>query len=198
MASRFDCVANPGPSRDAAADVLLSGGVALVPTDTVYGLAAHPDHPDAVARLAGMKRRDPGKPIALLASGIAAVEARTGAPLPPAARALAARFWPGALTLVVRCADGVEEGFRVPGHPFVLDLLEACGGLLRVTSANRSGEPPAVDAPGALEGAKLVPDIAIDGGPCAGGVASSVVRVNADGSLDLLRAGAIPEDDLHG
>ena len=179
-----------------AVKVLSKGGIALIPTDTVYGLAARPDRPDAVLRLAEVKHRDPKKPIALLASGIEAVEARAGSPLPASAHRLAERFWPGALTMVIACADGTTEGFRVPDHDFIRELLADCGGLLRVTSANLSGETPAVDAADALEDAKIATDVALDGGPCAGGVASTVIRFDADGMPVILRLGAISKEAL--
>ena len=83
-----------------AAEVLNGGGVAVIPTDTVYGLAARPDFPAAVDRLYAIKGRAARKPIALLASDIAAVE-RFGYPLSFRARELAERHWPGALTLVL-------------------------------------------------------------------------------------------------
>ena len=106
---------------DAAADVLNRGGVAVIPTDTVYGLAAHPAHPDAVERLYSIKGRDARKPIALLAADADAVAA-FGATLPPAAATLAAERWPGALTLVLPCGDDFE-GFRVPDHVWTRRLL---------------------------------------------------------------------------
>ena len=87
---------------DAAADILNRGGVAVIPTDTVYGLAAHPAYPAAVERLYAIKGRDERKPIALLAADGRAVET-FGATLPPAAAALASERWPGALTLVLPC-----------------------------------------------------------------------------------------------
>lgn len=182
--------ADPGAAR-AAADVLARGGIALIPTDTVYGLAARADIPAAVARLAEIKRRDPAKPIALLASGIDAVEARAGAPLSGKVHALATRFWPGALTMVVPCADGATEGFRVPDNPFARELLSLCGGLLRVTSANVSGSTPATDFEGSRDDACAAADIAVDGGRCPGGVASTVVRLDGDSDPAILRAGAI-------
>jgi len=169
----------------AAADVLNAGGVAVIPTDTVYGLAAHPAFPDAVARLYSIKGRDGRKKIALLASDAAAVET-FGYRLPGKAQELAARHWPGALTMVVG-----DEGFRVPGHAWTRRLLAACGGVLRVTSANLSGGRPATDAPQALADVGLSADIVIDDGPSPGGVPSTVVRVLGDGELEVLRAGAI-------
>ena len=192
----FDTAKDPALARDEAAKALLDGQIALIPTDTVYGLAAHPGNAAAVARLAEVKHRDPKKPIAFLASSITAVEARVGAPLPCSARALAARFWPGALTMVIPCADGATEGFRVPDHDFARALVAAAGGLLRVTSANLSGEAPAVDAAGALDGARIAVDIAVDGGICAGGIASTVIRFDCNGEPVVLRHGAITEEML--
>ena len=83
-----------------AAEVLNGGGVAVIPTDTVYGLAARPDFAEAVERLYTIKGREAKKPIALLASDIAAIE-RFGYPIKGKARDLAEKHWPGALTMVI-------------------------------------------------------------------------------------------------
>ena len=169
----------------AAATVLNSGGVAVIPTDTVYGLAAHPSFPAAVERLYSIKGRDRGKKIALLAADAAAV-ASFGYELPPKAMVLAEAHWPGALTMVVG-----DEGFRVPDHAWTRKLLAACGGVLRVTSANLSGGQPATDAPQALEDVGLSADLVVDDGPSSGGVPSTVVRVLEGGDMEVLRAGAV-------
>ncbi len=189
----FDISNDSTAALDEVANALSDGQIALIPTDTVYGLAAHPRNAAAVARLAEVKHRDPKKPIAFLASDVAAVEARVGAPLPASAHALAKRFWPGALTMVIACTDGATEGFRVPDHQFARELIAAAGGLLRVTSANLSGEAPAVDAAGALDGARIAIDIAVDGGICEGGIASTVIRFDDNGKPVVLRLGAITE-----
>ena len=178
----------------AAAELLLAGGVAVIPTDTVYGLAAHPAHPEAVQRLYTIKGRLEAKPIALLAADQAAVS-RFGAQLPPAAAQLAAIYWPGALTLVLACSQGTTEGFRVPAHDWTRALLAACHGVLRVTSANLSGAQPAASAVAALQDVGLAADLVIDDGTSPGGVPSSVVRVTAD-RLEILRAGAIGEQEI--
>ena len=170
---------------DAAADVLNRGGVAVIPTDTVYGLAAHPAHSDAVERLYSLKGRDARKPIALLAADADAVSA-FGATLPPAAATLAVERWPGALTLVLPCGDGFE-GFRVPDHVWTRRLLAKCGGTLRVTSANLSGQRPATDAPQALADVGLSADLVIDDGISPGGIPSTVIKVLPDGTLQTLR-----------
>ena len=169
----------------AVAAVLNAGGVAVIPTDTVYGLAAHPGFPEAVERLYSIKGREKRKKIALLAADPAAVEA-FGSPLPPKARELAAKHWPGALTMVVG-----DEGFRVPDHAWTRRLLAACGGVLRVTSANLSGGQPATDAPQALADVGLSADVVVDDGPSPDGVPSTFVRVCADGGIEVLRHGSL-------
>jgi L-threonylcarbamoyladenylate synthase len=173
-----------------AAASLQAGGVVVVPTDTVYGLAAHPAQADAVTRLGTLKGRPTGKPIALLAADLAAVRA-FGARLDPVAQRLAQAFWPGWLTLVLPCGDR-EEGFRVPNHALCRELLSACGGVLRVTSANLSGAMPAVNAAQALADVGLSADLVLDDGPSHEGVASTVVRVTPDG-LTILRPGVLTE-----
>jgi BASS family bile acid:Na+ symporter len=173
----------------AAAKILNRGGVAVIPTDTVYGLAARPDFPAAVERLYTIKGREEGKPIALLASDLGAVE-RFGGRLEGKARDLALKHWPGALTLVVG-----GEGFRVPAHEKTRRLIAECGGLLRVTSANISGRSPAADAQRAFAEVGLTTDFLIDDGVSPGGVPSTVVRVRQDGPLEVLRRGAVDIGD---
>jgi len=170
--------------REAAA-ILNRGGVAVIPTDTVYGLAAHPRFPAAVEALYAIKGRAHRKPIALLAADAAAAASYVGG-FPGPAKDLAARFWPGALTLVVK-----GEGFRVPAHDWTRRLLARCGGVLRVTSANLSGRRPATDAEQALREIGLSADLVVDDGVSPGGVPSTVVRVAEDGSLEILRKGAV-------
>jgi L-threonylcarbamoyladenylate synthase len=84
-----------------------------------------------------------------------------------------------------------EEGFRVPAHDWTRRLLAACGGVLRVTSANLSGGRPATDAPQALADVGLSADLVVDDGPSPGGVPSTVVRVCEDGGSEFLRLGEV-------
>jgi len=161
---------------EAAAAVLLSGGVAVIPTDTVYGLAAHPGFPEAVARLYAIKGRAAGKPIAMLASDASA----TGVVSPLTSH------WPGGLTIV---SGG--EGYRVPDHDWTRRLLARCGGLLRVTSANMSGRCAATDAEAALSNVGLSADLVVDDGVSRGGVASTVVLLETGGGVRILREGPV-------
>jgi L-threonylcarbamoyladenylate synthase len=169
---------------EAAVRILGAGGIVALPTDTVYGLAADPRIPRSLQTLVAVKGRDAGKPIALLiddVSRLAAWNVDAGGLI---AR-LAAAFWPGPLTLVAATRGG-DEGFRVPDHEFARRLLTACGGALRVSSANRSGAPPALTAQDALEALADDVELVLDGGRVGGGVASTVVRVT-DGKLEVLR-----------
>ncbi len=166
---------------NAAIAILSSGGVAVIPTDTVYGLAAHPDFPAAGERLYTIKAREAKKPIALLAH-----DARDAAKFIGAAAAqVGAKHWPGALTVVSQ-----GEGVRVPDHDWTRRLIAACGGALRVTSANLSGQRAATDALEALKDIGLSADLVVDDGISPGGMASTVVRVD-DGSLTILREGPV-------
>ena len=177
-----------------AVDILSRGGVIILPTDTVYGIACHPDFPESLQRIYRIKTRDAGKPVAFLADSPEA-PVRYGARLSQAARAFAARFWPGALTIVADCGEKTE-GFRVPDRKLTREIIAACGGLLRVTSANPSGEPAAatVDDPSVRAIAGLC-DLVIDDGPADSGVASTVVRDAADG-WRILREGGVTKTML--
>jgi L-threonylcarbamoyladenylate synthase len=181
-------------SISTAAGILNAGGVVVIPTDTVYGIAAHPGQKDAVARICTIKGRPTGKPIALLASDSLSVD-HFGAIFPAVAKRLASMYWPGALTLVLPCGDGFE-GFRVPAHNGARELIAACGGVLRVTSANLSGEMPATCAVASLKDVGLEADLVLDGGVSPGGVPSTVVKVAADGKLTVIREGAIRAEDI--
>ena len=171
-----------------AAVALEAGALVILPTETVYGLAADARRPDALARIYAAKCRDAGKPVAFLASDVAAIEAY-GATLSPLACQLAARHWPGALTLVLPCGEGFE-GFRVPDHELARMIVSRCGGLLRVTSANASGEPAATRVEEALSALADHVELALDTGSVEGGEASTVVRV-VENRLELLRQGPI-------
>jgi tRNA threonylcarbamoyl adenosine modification protein (Sua5/YciO/YrdC/YwlC family) len=185
------------PARDAsavrtAADALAAGRLVVIPTDTVYGLAADPRVSGAEERLRAAKGREPRKPIPILAADADAVTA-AGFAMNEIERRLAT-VWPGPLTIVLRKGDATE-GIRVPDHPVARSLIRECGGLLRVTSANRSGEEPArtaSEAEAALGGKAAV---ILDDGPSPGGTPSTVVRVD-DGRLVILREGAIPREAL--
>ena len=186
-----------------AVEVLRGGGIIAFPTDTVYGIGAHGMLPQAVEKLYAAKERPRDKAIPLLLPGLEALPALV-ATVPEAARALAARFWPGALTIVLRrspnvpdavTAGGETVAVRVPDHALTLALLRALAAPLAATSANLSGEPAPDTAEGVLAQLEGRIDLILDGGRCPGSVASTVVDLTVDPPA-VLRAGEIGLDAL--
>jgi L-threonylcarbamoyladenylate synthase len=190
-----------------AAALLRGGRVIVIPTDTVYGLAAAIDRPDAVARLYAMKARPLHKAIPVLVGTLSDVS-RVAAALPPAARVLAARFWPGPLTLVLPSLahlptpltscdahGGKTVAVRAPDHALAQRIIRAAGGAIAVTSANASGEPEAILAASAADFPGGVPDLIVDAGPSPIGIPSTVIELTASG-FHVLRQGAISADDI--
>jgi tRNA threonylcarbamoyl adenosine modification protein (Sua5/YciO/YrdC/YwlC family) len=195
-----------------AVQTLAEGGLVALPTETVYGLAASALHPAAVSRLMAVKSRGGRKPFALAVKSGA--EALDYAPdMPPLARRLARRCWPGPVTLVVadshpdsltnrlpaevRRAISQKQtiGLRVPAHPLALDVLRMLSGPLVLSSANRADAPEAVVARQVLEVFGDEIDLVLDDGPCRFGQPSTVVRVRGD-RFEILREGVVPEHTL--
>jgi L-threonylcarbamoyladenylate synthase len=188
------------PARAAA--VIRGGGLIVLPTDTVYGVAADLWQPDAVAALYAAKRRPPDRAIPILLSAGDEID-QVAERVPEAARRLAAAFWPGPLTVVVPKRPTVPEivsalptvGVRVPDHDAARAAIRACGGALAVTSANLSDRPSARTAGEAASALGAAVDLVLDGGPAPGGTPSTVVDVMG-GTLRVLRPGPISEAAL--
>lgn len=181
----------------AAVDVLQGGGVVAYPSETVWGLAAHPDFPQALDRLRWGKGSAAGKPLQVSCAG--APEALALA-RPDAALETLARLWPGPLTVITPGSGSCPPqfmvqgrvGLRVPAHPVALALLAGCGGVLVTTSCNRSGEPPALNREQAR--ASGLADLTLpDAGVAAGGQASTVVLLPEG---QILRQGSLGEERL--
>ena len=182
-----------------AISILQSGGLVAFPTDTLYGLGAHPFIDSAVRRLYDAKGRPDSKPVPLLLSSVedlSLVSDQTGG----LARALAEAFWPGALTLVVRCRPdipGLVNGWgstvavRVPDHPVPRQLAAALSAPITGTSANIAGGPNPVTAQEVADQLDSKVDLIIDRGPCPGAKPSTIVDVSGD-SPAILREGVIP------
>ena len=190
-------VPDDAAGRAAAIEVLRSGGIVALPTDTVYGIAVSLDTPAGIERLFHVKRRPPDKGIALLLDD--AAQAAAIAVMGPAASALAGSCWPGGLTVVVPLrpdvpfpevlnAGGQTIGLRVPDHATPRALAAAVGPL-PTTSANVSGLPEARDATEILDRLGDGIDLILDGGPAHGGPASTVVDCSGEPPR-ILRVGA--------
>jgi tRNA threonylcarbamoyl adenosine modification protein (Sua5/YciO/YrdC/YwlC family) len=188
------------------AGALETGGVVAIPTDTVYGLAAHPAHPEALATLFALKHRPSQVPVPVLighTDQIGEVAGRLGR----AAARLARHHWPGPLTLVVPRGGGFGPdlggprsagrtvGIRWPDHALVESLCRRVGPLA-VTSANLHGAPPATSATQVIEmfGVDNRLGAVLDGGVCDG-VPSTVIECRGS-SARCLREGALPWGEL--
>lgn len=175
-----------------AAALLRSGEVVAFPTDTVYGLAALARDRAAAERIYEVKRRPADRRLVVMVAVPASLRALVMVDAP--ARALMRRWWPGPLTLVLPSRDGSGSlAVRIPGHPVALDLLREVAEPLATTSANLSGEPPALGAAGlrGLEGVAAV----LDAGPVPGGVPSTLLDLTGP-EPRLLRAGPITAEML--
>ena len=186
-----------------AAELLRAGGLVVFPTDTVYGIAASVERPDAVARIYVAKARPLDRAIPVLVSDIAQVTRLTRGVTPSISRLLAA-YWPGALTVVLPAADWLPVevtagagtvGLRMPDHPTALAIIAGAGGAVATTSANRSGQADARSASEALAALGHAVDLIVDGGPSPGGVPSTVIAIE-DGRVRVLRRGAIDPSAL--
>jgi L-threonylcarbamoyladenylate synthase len=194
------------PQRDAiqeAAKWILNGGIVAVPTDTLYGLAADPFSSDAVARIFAVKGRAAERALPLIAADAAQVAAHLG-PLSAMAGRMAARFWPGPLTLLVAAPASLAHdvtggtgkvGVRVPANDVARAICAIAGRPITATSANISGDEATAD-PDDVErtlGHRI--DLLIDTGLTRGGAPSTIVDVTGAEPV-LIRAGAIPWQDI--
>ncbi len=184
-----------------AVDALAAGDVIAFPTDTLYGLAVDPRRSDAARRLFAVKRRPVGQAAPLVAAdaGQIALVARR---VPPLARRMADRWWPGPLSIVLEASPALDPlllteagtvAIRVPAHGLARRLAADFQYPITATSANRSGDPPCADA--AAVAASLGRELAVvvDGGPARGGPPSTIVDARGAAPV-LVREGAVPWD----
>ena len=188
-----------------AADIIKNGGLAAVPTETVYGLAANGLNAEAVRKIFAVKGRPENKPLSLMVSGSEAMD-ELCEDVPDAARYLADIFWSGPLTIVLKAkaglipdevrAGGDTIGLRCPNHPKTLELLKTCGVPLAAPSANPSGEKSPKTASDVLGYFNGKIEAVIDGGECSMGVESTIIDMSKT-PYKILRQGALSEEDLN-
>ena len=178
---------DPEMIREAAA-LLRRGGLVAFPTETVYGLGANLQDPQAIQELYQVKQRPFEKQATLHITDFRQVEAEKVI-VSPAAWELMRKFWPGPLTIVLGRIDGSTIGFRIPGHPVALALLKEAGVPVIAPSANLSGGEPATQADQVLKVFADKIDMVLDGGPAPIGVSSTVVDLSG-GTPRILREGA--------
>lgn len=193
---------DPAAGIEAAVASLQRGELAVLPTDTVYGLAADAFSPGAVGALLEAKGRGRDMPVAVLVGSWTTLDGLAEA-VTERTRELVRAFWPGGLTLVVRAAPSLAwdlgetrgtVGVRMPLHPVALEVLQRTGPLA-VSSANRTGLPAALDAAEAARQLGTAVEVYLDGGTVTGGTASTVVDLTGVVPR-VLRAGAVPVDQL--
>ena len=194
-------------AKISAAVAKISGGeVVAIPTDTLYGLAADALNPDAVERVYSVKGRPADLALPVLVSGWEQVSqvANLRGSVATLARTLAARFWPGSLTLVLPAMPGLPArltanrdtiAVRMPDHPVPLTLARELGRPITGTSANPSGQPDITDPCELRRVLGGLVDDMITCGPEPLGTASTIVSVSAEG-ITLLREGALPYRDI--
>lgn len=190
-------------AADEAAEIIKTGGLVAVPTETVYGLAGNGLDEEAVKQIYEVKGRPQVKPLSLMVPGAEAMD-RYCEDVPQGARLLAERFWPGPLTIVLKAKDfipsivlagGDTVGLRCPDHPMTLELLKKAGVPFAAPSANPSGEESPKTAQkvwdyfsGKIEGI-------IDGGECGIGRESTIISM-VQKPYGILRQGALAEKEI--
>jgi L-threonylcarbamoyladenylate synthase len=188
-----------------AAHALAAGELVILPTETVYGLAADAADPHAVAQLFEAKGRPRFNPLIAHVADLAA--ARAIAALDERALALAVAFWPGPLTIVApyigaaAVCDLARAGLdtvavRIPAHPTAHAVLAAFARPAVAPSANRSGRPSPTTFADAMEETGEAAALGLDGGPCAAGLESTVIACLPDAPVRMLRLGSIPRGDI--
>ena len=187
---------------EAATLAVRRGNLIVLPTDTVYGIAADAFDPAAVRKLLRAKGRGRDMPPPVLVSSATTLDA-LAVGVPEWARALVEKFWPGPLTLVCTQQSSLQwdlgdtrgtVAVRMPDHAIALEILERTGPLA-VSSANLSGHPPATDADQAEEMLGSAVMAIVDDGPTPGETPSTIIDVTGD-RCRILRPGALSSDDL--
>jgi L-threonylcarbamoyladenylate synthase len=191
---------DPDEAVREAAKLIKGGGIAVIPTETVYGLAANALDPKAVARIFAAKGRPADNPLIVHISGLSMLR-QVVSQTNGCARDLMDAFWPGPLSIVLprgrRISDIVTGGLdtvavRMPAHPLALRIIEEAGVPVAAPSANTSGRPSPTTAMHAYEDMCGKAPLIIDGGPCKTGVESTVVGLAGNGGTPvILRPGAV-------
>ena len=190
-------------AADEAAEIIKSGGLVAVPTETVYGLAGNGLDEEAVKQIYEVKGRPQIKPLSLMVPGAEAMD-RYCEDVPQGARLLAQRFWPGPLTIVLKAkgfipsivlAGGDTVGLRCPDHPMTLELLKKAGVPFAAPSANPSGEESPKTAQKVQDYFEGRIGGIIDGGECGIGRESTIISM-AQKPYRILRQGALAEKEI--
>ena len=177
-----------------AADILGNGGLVIIPTETVYGIAANMADAGAIERLYKIKQRPKDKPFSLLIDTKEKIE-DFAQDIPVSAYKLMDKFWPGPLTLILKSKNKHTIGIRMPDDNIALRIIALSGISVVCPSANISGKPAPTNFPDAIKDLNGMVDFAIDAGTTRLGVESSVVDLTVE-PICILREGAIKKEDI--
>ncbi|MFH1441398.1 MAG: L-threonylcarbamoyladenylate synthase [Candidatus Omnitrophota bacterium] len=177
-----------------AASVISSGGLVIIPTETVYGIAANMSDAEAITKLSEIKKRPKDKPFSLLIGKKEVID-NYAVDIPVCAYKFIERFWPGPLTLIFKSKSGGTIGMRMPDNEIALGILNLAKVPVVCPSANLSGNPPPIDFESAIKGLNGFVDLAIDAGRVELGVESSVVDLSGD-KINILREAAIKKNEI--
>ncbi|HET6203957.1 MAG TPA: L-threonylcarbamoyladenylate synthase [Planctomycetota bacterium] len=184
----------PGETIDRLAHALREGGLLALPTETVYGIGARADDEGALRRLREVKRSPAERSFTVHLPDASWVERHARPPLRPARR-LIDRYWPGPITLILPSEDGGWVGLRLPAREVTREVLRRTGSPVVLSSANRAGEAPAVDAEEVERCFGDDLDAIVDGGRCELGQASTVARIGP-GTFEVLREGILTAEEV--
>lgn len=196
-------MSEPTPEIERAVALLKAGELVAFPTETVYGLGADARNPAAVAKIFAAKGRPADHPLIVHIPDVAQLE-RWARDISPAARAVAEKFWPGPLTLILKrhhdvpdCVTGGQDtvGLRIPNHPLALALLKAFDGGIAAPSANKFGRISPTTAQHVRDDLGAAVAMILDGGPCQVGIESTILDMSGERTT-VLRPGMLASFDI--
>lgn len=177
-----------------AAKIISNGGLVIIPTDTVYGIAASASNKKALDKLYEIKKRPKDKPFAMLIADNGQAEG-FASDIPIAGYKLMRKFWPGPLTLLLKTKNGAKIGLRVPDNQVALEIIYQANVALACPSANISDAPAPVDFTQAIKNLDGLVDLALDAGVAKIGVESTIVDLTVE-PLKIVRSGAIKDEAI--
>ncbi len=192
-----------GPAITKAANLIKSGGVVAIPTESFYGLAVNPTDIKAIHRLFDVKKRRGDRPILILIPSVKLLDQYV-IHVPEIARPLMNAFWPGGLTLIFEAKPNLPReltsgtgrvGVRLSSHPIATALAQVLGAPITGTSANISGQPPCSSAKEVFQQLGEKVDLILDGGETAGGKGSTVLDVTIDPPV-VVREGMVSREQI--
>lgn len=200
---KIDSAESLGEAIVEAIRILSEGGVIGVPTESFYGLGADAANPQAIGRIFSIKKRDPALPILILVSSLKDLE-KYAQSVPPRAKRMGQRFWPGGLTMIFQSSPLLppiltgatgKVGIRISGHPIAQTLCKSFQSPITGTSANISGMPPCTTADQVVKCLGGEVDLILDGGPTEGRTPSTILDVTTDPPV-IVREGIIGAEEI--